>query len=151
LRPLIFFPRVEAAFAAPLAGLNRLAVEHGRGRLLVPALGVAQVGAQGVVDPLPGPVGLPAAEVAVDGLPGGEVVRQHSPGAAGGQEVEDGVEQVPVGVLPGPAAGLGAGDQVFDVGPLEVGQVRRVALPFAHADSVQGPPTRRKGTFSTPS
>jgi len=40
---LIFFPRVEAAFAAPLARLDRLAVEHGRGRLLVAALGVAQV------------------------------------------------------------------------------------------------------------
>jgi hypothetical protein len=73
-------------------------------------------------------------------------VRQHPPGAAGPDQVEDGVHQVPAGVLSGPAAGHRAGDEVLDVAPLQVGQVRRVALP-CHAPEPTRRPPREEDRF----
>src|SRR4051812_33836109 len=84
LRPLTFFPRVVAAVAAAAGRLDRLAVQDGRRRLRLPAGEIAGVIAEGIMHDLPGAVLLPTAEVAVDAVPGREVVRQRPPGAAGG-------------------------------------------------------------------
>src|SRR5581483_5765942 len=138
LRPATFFPPVVAAGAGQRGALDRLAVHRPGGRLGRAAVADAAVVAQRVVEAPPGAVPLPAAEVAVDGVPGREVARQHAPGAAGAQQVEDGVEDVAAVVLGGPAAGPRGGDQGGDVGPLHVRQVGRVVLP-AH-----GPILRRR-------
>jgi len=65
---------VVAAGAAPLGGPGGLAVDdRGAGRGL-PARTAAQPFAQGGVDPPPGAVDAPEAEVVVDGLPRRELV-----------------------------------------------------------------------------
>src|SRR5262249_61363184 len=82
LRPLTFLPRVQAAGAALLGGLDRLAGEDGRGRLGLLAGGPADLGPQGVVDPAPGAVRLPPPEVVEGDAVGRQVVGQRPPDAA---------------------------------------------------------------------
>jgi len=82
------------------------------------------------VDALPDAAVAPGVEVVGDGLPGGEVVGEHPPGASSPGQVEDGIDDLAQGVGAGPAgAAVAPGEQVFDVVPLEVGQVTRVSLP----------------------
>ena len=70
----------------------------------------------------------PLVEVAPDGALGREVVGQVPPLAAGAEDVEDGVEDVPHVGLAGPsAAGLGR-DVRLDQGPLGVGDVAGVVV-----------------------
>jgi hypothetical protein len=74
------------------------------------AVGLADLLAEGVVDPAQGAVGGPAGEVAVDGGPGWEVGGQRAPDAAVVDQVADGVDDLAAGVGLGSAAGgLGAG------------------------------------------
>ena len=88
--------------------------------------------AEGVVDAIPGAIGLPQAEV-VEGDPvRGQVVGQRPPHAPVPGLVQEGVDDLPPGVRRRPPAGLGAGDIGFDQPPLAVGQVGRVRRP-AHA------------------
>ena len=146
MRPPIFFSRVVAAFATAVGRLDRLAIQDGRGWPGLAALDAAAFGAEGVVDPLPGSVGLPAAEVGVDRLPGREVVGQQPPGTAGAAEVEDSRDQVAVAILAGAAAGFGCRHQVLDVVPLQVRQVGWVGLP-CHAQYLNRPQRERKEGF----
>ena len=80
------------------------------------------------MDPVQGPVASPLVEVAPDGALGREVDGQVAPLAAGAEDVEDGVEDVPHVRLAGPpAAGFG-GDVGLDQGPLGVGDVAGVMV-----------------------
>src|SRR3954447_16533662 len=132
LRPTTLFPPVVPPRAGQRGALDRLAVHHPGGRVGGPAVEAAAVGPQRVVDGGPRPVLLPPAEVPVDGVPRREVAREHPPRAPGPQQVEHRRHDIPAVVLGRAAARLRPGDQVLDVEPLEVRQVRGVALP-AHA------------------
>jgi len=79
--------------------------------------------------PLPGAVGLPAAEVGVDRLPRREVVWQQPPRTAGAANVEYSGDQVAVTVLAWAAAGHRCRHKLLNVVPLQVRQVRWVWLP----------------------
>ena len=129
LRPAIFFPRVVAPIPAAAGRLDRLAVQHGGRRVPGATVQLPHLGPQGVVDPVPGAVGLPPPEVGVHRLPRRIVVRHGPPRAPGAEQVEHRVGQVAVVVLPRPAARLRSREQVLDVVPLEVLQVGRVWLP----------------------
>ena len=61
------------------------------GGFRVPALSLPNLGAQGLMEPLPGAVPGPVAEVFVRSLPRRKVVGQRPPRAAGAQQVQDGV------------------------------------------------------------
>src|SRR5262249_7748998 len=109
---------------------HRLTVDDpGTGGRLPPGQ-APDLGPQGGVDLLPDPVVPPGVEVRGNGLPGREVVRQHPPGAAAPGQVQGGVDDLPQRVGAGPARFARAlGEQVLEVGPLEIGQVTGIALP----------------------
>ncbi len=136
--------------ATTVRRLDGLAVEDAGGGLLLPPLQAAGIVAQGIMHLLPGAVGLPAAEVAIDTVPRRIVVRQRSPGTAAGDKVENGVRQISVGVRPRTAARLGARDEMLDVGPLEVREIAGIWLP-CHGPSVVPRQNPGKIAFSTPS
>jgi hypothetical protein len=83
--------------------------------------------AEQVMDGAERAVGPPLLEVVPDGALGREVPGQVAPLAAGPQDVEDGVDDVPYRGLAGPAAGED-GDAGLDQGPLGVGDVAGVGV-----------------------
>src|SRR6516162_4051668 len=148
LRPAIFFPRVVAPGTAALGRLDRLAVDHGGAGRRLAVVHPPHVGPQDVVDLLPQAPVPPGVEVIGNGLPRREVVGEHPPGAAAAGQVEGGVDDLAQGVGAGPAgAGARLGEQVFDVDPLQVGQIAGVTHPCFHAGSLPARRTRREGRF----
>jgi hypothetical protein len=59
----------------------------------------------------------------VDGLPGREVVRQQSPGAAAADHIEDGVEDLAQRIDPRTSVGFGSGKVGFQAAPFGIGEV----------------------------
>src|SRR6266540_1775315 len=72
-------------------GLHRLAVHDSSTRTALPPVQYSQLGTEGVVEGLPHSAAAPHPEILVDCLPGRQVVRQHTPGATGSEQVEYGV------------------------------------------------------------
>ena len=125
---------VVAARPALLGGLDRLAVDdagRGLGRLALVLANAAVHHAQHLV---PDARLAPAVELGGDGAPGREVVGQAAPLAAGGQDVQDGIDQVLAGDDDG-VTGLGPafGQQRADRLPLLVREVAGIHAPLAHA------------------
>jgi len=82
---------VTALFSAHRGTLDRLAIHHARAWLRISLQAHPKAFSDGSVDPLPGTIDAPFPEVAVNGGPPGEVMRQQAPLAAALEEVEDGV------------------------------------------------------------
>jgi hypothetical protein len=112
-----------------IGGADRLGVDHRCGRLGLPPRGLADLGAQRVVQPGQGAVIAPGREVPVHRPPGREVARQVPPGAPGPVHVQDRLHDPAQRPDPGPAPPSGhvswqmAGDHL----PLGVGQVTGIA------------------------
>src|SRR5512135_3504375 len=95
---------------------------------MVRLLSGADLLAEQVVDPVEGPVVPPLVEIAPDGALGGQVAGQVAPLAAGAEDVEDGVEDVPhPGLARPPAAGLGREVRLDQV-PLGIGDVAGIVM-----------------------
>ena len=89
---------VVAAHPALVADLDGLAVEDGGGGTGLTAVGLADLGAQGVMDTFPDALLNPEAKHSVDGAPRAVLFGQQSPGAAGTQQIKNTVDhQAPVG------------------------------------------------------
>jgi len=87
---------VVTAFRSSYPGaLDRLAVDHRPARVAVASFCLAQRLTKPIVGLAQPTVSAPLAEVVVDGLPGRLLPWQHPPGAAGAQQVEDGVGYAP--------------------------------------------------------
>src|SRR5512135_3926851 len=86
---------VAAPLLAPGGRVERSAVDARRRAGVVGLLPRANLAAEPVMDPAQGAVPTPPVEVAPDGAPGREVGRPVSPLAAGPEDVEDGVEDIP--------------------------------------------------------
>lgn len=84
-------------------GLDALGVQHAGARLAVPAFRRSDQSPQNSVELVEDAVLLPGGEIAVDGLPWGEVVGQVPPGDPGAVDVEDGVHDSAKIVLGRPA------------------------------------------------
>jgi hypothetical protein len=83
-------------------------------------------GAQVAVNALPSAVVAPASEVAIHGLPRREVRRQHAPGAAGPQHIQNGLDHSPqVGLAGPPQLGI-SGEIGRECRPLCLAQPRGV-------------------------
>ena len=122
--------RRRTLWAPFFRGLDRLAVDDRRAGTGLAALSLSQRGVQGVVGPLPSSVATPGAEVVEDDAPGRQVVGQHSPGAAGAQNVADGVDDLPPGVGDRPSARFGRWQQGFPKLPFPVADVAGVDSSF---------------------
>src|SRR6185437_11429376 len=121
-----FFFRIVAMWPSLLGRLDRLAVQDGRAGLGLAAVELADGNDKGVMDFFPQASPSPASEVPVDRLPGWETMRQHAPRTTAARHVEDAVNEVAIIIFSGPAAGFGGWEQVFDVVPLQFGQIARV-------------------------
>ena len=77
------------------------------------ALALPQLLAQSIVDLLPNARLAPNAIVVKDDAIGREGVGQQTPGGAGVQDIEDGVDDFPAGIFDGASAGLGRRQQGF--------------------------------------
>ncbi len=137
LRPTTFFPPVVSSRAGQRRRLHGLAVESGRRWLRIATVQEAAVITQSIVDVLPRSIFLPAPQVAIDGVPRGEVVGQHAPRAAASQYIKDRVHNVAAIVFGRSAAGFWGWDQVSDVCPLSILEIRWIALP-AHGRYLTG-------------
>ena len=125
--------------AAPFfGGLHRLAVNDGSTGTGCPTLGLSQVGKEGVVGPLPGPILTPGAEVMEDNAPRWQVVGQHPPRATGAQHVANGVYDLAPRVLDRPTAGFGRRQQRQQL-PLLVVQITGVNRSL-HATTLRPTP-----------
>ena len=127
------FPPVDVleVVAAPLlatrGGVDRLAVDAGGGAGVVRLLHRADLAAEPVVDGVQGAIVPPPVEVPPDGALGWEVAGQIAPLAAGAEDIQDGVDDVPHVGLAGSSAG-GGGDVGLDQDPLRVGDVAGVMV-----------------------
>ena len=90
------------------------------------ALALPQLLAQGIVDLPPNARFAPSAIVVKDDAIRREIVGQQTPGGAGAQGIEDGVDDFPAGILDGASAGLGRRQQGFQEPPFGVGEVAGV-------------------------
>src|SRR5919108_5596385 len=73
--------------------------------------------------PLPGAVLAPAPEVLVDNLPRREGMGHQTPCTAAAHDIEDAVEDLPLGVLLGPAPRFGFWHEMLDQSPFFVAEV----------------------------
>ena len=96
------------------------------------AFALPQLLTQGSVDLRPDARLTPSAVVMKDNAIRREVVGQQAPGGAGAQDIEDGVDDFPAGILDRASAGLGRRQQGFQEPPFGVGEVAGVR------QSVQG-------------
>jgi len=113
--------------------LHALAVQDRGTRLRMPPVGLAQLFAQRVMDPLPSAIQPPVAIVGVDRAPGRKVMRQVAPLAARPQHVPERIHDLPPCVFGRPTAGFDRWHQGLEHGPFFVAHIRRVASPLAHA------------------
>ena len=90
-----------------------MAVNNGGAGFGMAAFALPQLLAQGIVDLRPDARLAPGAVVVKDDAIGRKVVGQHTPGGAGTQDIEDGVDDFPAGILDGSAAGLRRRQQGF--------------------------------------
>src|SRR5512135_1376733 len=119
---------VAAPLLAPRGRVDRLAVDARRGAGVVGLLHRADLASEPIMDPVQSAVPTPLVEVAPDGALGREVKRQIPPLAAGAEDVEDGVEDIPHVGLAGPSAGVERRDVRLDQGPLCVGDVAGIMV-----------------------
>ncbi len=126
-----FLARVVTALVAAFGALDTLAVNDRGTRLALPLVQQAEPLPQMRVDGLPQTADFPASEVMIDGTPWREVGGQIAPLAAGLVEIEDRVEQFPVGVLAGsaPPPRFVFGETIGDTIPFRVRQVRGITHP----------------------
>jgi len=84
---------------------------------------------------LPRPVVPPAPKILIDELPGREIMGQQAPGTATTQNIEDGVQDFPFGILLWSAPRLGCGHIGCDQRPFLVSKVGGVRFSGCHASN----------------
>src|SRR5215470_17007677 len=109
--PFDVFAFVVAAFASQLGGLDTLAVETARRRVLVAVRLLADLGAQGVVEALPGSTVAPLTEIPVYTGPFGIFMGQHPPLDAPVDDIKEGIDHRSHLQLAGAPTWLGGGSK----------------------------------------
>jgi len=92
------------------------------------------------MDPVPGAVPAPGSKIEIDQQPGRQVMRQLSPRAAGPQQVNNGINNLPPRILDGPPNALRLRNHRFNQAPLSLVEVTGVALALRFNRSRQGRP-----------
>ena len=115
----------------PFRRLHRLTVDDrgagGGGAAKRAPEALAEAGMQG----LQRPVATPGAEVVIDRLPGGQIVRQLAPGAAAAHHVEDGIGDLASLPARRSAAVLDGGDQRLEQHPFLLAEIGGVGPALA--------------------
>src|SRR5262249_14217080 len=96
------FDELAAVIAADAArfldGLHALAVHNRRARVRMAAGALTFCTVQGRIDRVQSVLAAESPEMVIHGLPGGKILGEIAPGAAGAQHVEDGVEDAAQGM-----------------------------------------------------
>jgi hypothetical protein len=87
----------------------------------------------------PRPIVAPAPNILRDHLPGRDIMGQQAPGTATAQDIKDGVQDVPCGILLGSAPRLGGGHRGCEQRPFLVREVGRVRCSGCHASDGHPP------------
>jgi hypothetical protein len=111
LAPFDLLGAVEPVVSTTIGRFDGLRVDHRRAGLGVAAFQVAEVTAQGSVDPLPGTIVSPAPKVVIDDAPGRQSVGDTPPRTAGAQDIQARIDNLPLGILLGSATGFGGRNQ----------------------------------------
>ncbi len=82
---------------------------------------------------LPSPIPAPAPKVVVDRALRWQVMGEHTPGAATAQQIEDGIEDLPLGIFLRPSSRFRLGHEMLDQVPFFISQVGRIRLSGFHA------------------
>lgn len=109
-------------------GLDGLAIDNASTGLPVFPGRHPHVAAEPVVPQLPGPVLLPASNIMIDDLPGGEVMGEQAPRTATSQNIHDTVQDVACGRLLWSAPRLGSGHIRGNQRPFLVSEVSRIGF-----------------------
>ena len=125
-----FFSGIITAWPSLLGRLDRLAIQDGSARLLVPTLTLPNSCSQAVMDLFPEPCLAPAPVIPVNRLPRWKVMRNGSPLYAGAHDEHDCINQFAAMILARPPTRLCRGKQMLDVVPLDVRQIAGVRIPF---------------------
>src|SRR4051812_24605525 len=129
------FAAIVATQAAHRRALDTLTVQTTSGWMFMSASTPSYLGAQSIVDTLPGAIVTPNPEVMIDTFPGRIVLGQHAPLRAADQNVQDRIDELAHIQAARPTTSFGGRDQVFDIIPLAVGQIGRVCV-CVHTPSV---------------
>ena len=119
---------VIAARTTGLSGLDRLAVDHRRGGLGLTSPGDPMTLSQDLVDPLPGSLPAPRAQVVVNILPRRQIMRHHAPSNTASQNIEAAINDPPEAVVLLATLPLGVLTQRSDQFPLLIRQIRWVGF-----------------------
>lgn len=109
-----------------------MAIEAPSTGLAVPALDLADIPAQQVVNELPGAVLPPAPEVRVDTLPRGQVRGEYAPRTAAAGNIEEASEDFALGVFLRSPPGFGLGHIGWNQFPFGVAEVGRIGFAGRH-------------------
>jgi hypothetical protein len=123
---------------AAIGGLDRLAIDDSCAWLRISACLASETFAQGGVNPLPGPIPTPQAEVVRDGLPWRKLVRQQPPRAAAADDVDNAIEDLAQRMKPWATGCCGHREEGFEDTVFCVGKIRGVRFS-CHASSIVEP------------
>ena len=153
LRPVIFFPTVEASVAPNLGRLDGLAVHDASARRRLPSRLLAHALPQGPIDPCQRPVPRPDVEVVAYRPPVAELPRHHPPLAAAPLHVTQRIDHSPQLHRPRPTRPTHRlHQQRLQYRPLRICHIRRIApthLHICHHQSSPRVPRRFTRTHSS--
>ncbi len=113
-------------------GLHGLTIHDPSTGLAPLPSGHAHIAAEQIMHQLPGAIFLPTPKVLVDNLPRRQVMGYQPPRTAAAHDIEDAVQDLPLGVLLGPAPRFGFRHQMFDQIPFFVAEVGRIRFSGFH-------------------
>ena len=100
-----------------------MTIDYRGGRFGLPSVLLSESFVQRIVQTLPGPVFFPLSKVSVDRPPWWKVMRQQTPGTAGAQQIENGIENFTHIGLSGASACFWGWNQWFDNLPFFIGEI----------------------------
>src|SRR5262245_51097599 len=124
--PFDIFAFVRAALPSQFRGFDALAVDTARRRVFVPSRLLAHLGADGIMETLPGPAVAPLTEIPIDTGPLRILMGEHAPFDAPIDDIKNGIDHrahIQRAVAP---TRLGWWDQIFDKIPFGISKVCRV-------------------------
>ena len=120
--------------AAPLfRRLDTLTIQDRSTGLGMTTRRAAHLPAQTIVNTLPGAIQSPVAEIGVDSLPGGKMMWQEAPLAAGAQDIENGIDNFSSQVISPTASAFDGWNQWFDDLPFFISEIRWVIRTVVHS------------------
>src|SRR2546421_4965188 len=132
LAPVDLLGAVEPVVTTTIGRCEGLRVDHACARLPVTSREYAEVTAQDIVDPFPGTIFSPAPKIMIDNAPGRHIVGHMPPRTAGAQDIQDRIDNFPLGILLRSATGLSGRNQWCENLPFTIIEIGGIGLSGFH-------------------